>query len=206
MRLAEIGLGKGNGPAKCALELRALLIDASCPHEKRCVLLAESGGTRKDAYFSVQARALSDTPLNGELHWVLRDWDGNAIGRGSQTLTLPAKAEPFYFKLPITDADRPARKFLEAEFNLEIPGQEVPPARAAWVAGLTDTGDARLDPESPFGMGVYLSRYSGDAAGLELMERAAQMARDAGVKWSREDFSWSRIEPERGRFDWTLLR
>ena len=35
------------------------------------------------------------------------------------------------------------------------------------------------------------------------MERAAQMARDAGVKWSREDFSWGRIERQRGQFDWT---
>jgi hypothetical protein len=34
------------------------------------------------------------------------------------------------------------------------------------------------------------------------MEQTARMACEAGVKWSREDFSWSRIEPEKGRFEW----
>jgi hypothetical protein len=52
-------------------------------------------------------------------------------------------------------------------------------------------------------MGVYLCRYGGDARGLETMERAAQMARNAGVKWTREDFSWSRIENRKGEFNWT---
>jgi hypothetical protein len=46
-------------------------------------------------------------------------------------------------------------------------------------------------------MGVYLCRYRGDE-----MERVAQAARDAGVKWSREDFSWSRIERQKGQFEW----
>lgn len=26
---------------------------------------------------------------------------------------------------------------------------------------------------------------------------------DAGIRWIREDFAWDRIEPERGRFDWS---
>jgi hypothetical protein len=52
-------------------------------------------------------------------------------------------------------------------------------------------------------MGLYLGRYGGDARGLAMMDRAAAMAREAGVKWSREDFSWSRIEPRRGEFNWT---
>lgn len=203
LRLAEIGLGRGTGPARCSLELRGLLIEASCPPGKRCVLLAGSTGVEADAHFSVQARALSDLPMSGQLQWVLRDWAGHQVEQGRQTLSLPPKAEPFTFNLPITESARAGRKFLEAEFNLEIPGQDVPAARAAWVANLTEPGDARLDPESPFGMGVYLSRYGGDTAGLELMEHAARVARDAGVKWSREDFSWGRIEPQPGRFDWT---
>jgi hypothetical protein len=149
------------------------------------------------------ARALSDTRLDGELQWVLRDWDGNEVGRGKQVALVPAKSEPAEFKLPIKEAERVRRRFLEAEISLDIPGQEAAPVRAAWVAGLNEKGDAALEPESPFGMGVYLNRYGGDAGGLALMERAAQMARDAGVKWSREDFSWGRIERQRGQFDWT---
>jgi hypothetical protein len=81
--------------------------------------------------------------------------------------------------------------------NLEIPGQKVPAVQAYWLAPHEPVGDNTLRPESPFGMGIYLGRYHGPD-----MERAARMARDAGVKWSREDFLWGRIEPERGRFQW----
>jgi hypothetical protein len=203
LRLGEIGLGRGGSASLCTLELLEIIVDASCPDGKRCVLLAESRGAGNDSRFVMHARALSATPLNGELHWVLRDWDGNDVGRGKQALAVPAKSEPVEFKLPIKEADRARRRFLEAEISLDVPGQEVAPVRAAWVAGLDEKGDAALEPESPFGMGVYLNRYGGDAGGLALMERAAQMARDAGVKWSREDFSWGRIERQRGQFDWT---
>ena len=203
LRLAEIGLGGGNSTAPCTLEVREVIVDAFCPEEKRCVLLAVARGTGDDSCFVAHARALGDTGLDGELQWVLRDWDGNEVGRGKQALAVPAKGESVEFKLPIKEAERARRRFLEAEITLDIPGQEVAPVRAAWVAGLAEKGDATLEPESPFGMGVYLNRYGGDAGGLALMERAAGMARDAGVKWSREDFSWGRIERQRGQFDWT---
>jgi hypothetical protein len=203
LRLGEIELGGGSSASPCMLEVLDVIVEASCPEERRCVLLAESHGTGKDSCFVAQARALSDTRLDGELHWVLRDWDGNEVGRGKQAASVPAKLEPVEFKLPIQEAQTARRRFLEAEISLDIPGQEVAPVRAAWVAGSNEKGDASLEPESPFGMGVYLNRYGGDAGGLALMERAAQMARDAGVKWSREDFSWGRIERQRGQFDWT---
>ncbi len=203
LRLGEIGLGTGTSTAPCTLELREVMVDASCPEEKRGVLLAESRGTGNDSCFVVKARALSDTQLAGQLNWVLRDWDGKEVGKGKQALTVPAKSKPAEYKLQIKEADRVHRKFLEAEIALDISGQEVAPVRATWVAASNQPGDAALEPESPFGMGVYLNRYGGDAGGLALMERAAQMARDAGVKWSREDFSWDRVERERGQFDWT---
>jgi len=203
LRLGEIGLRGGSNTEPCTLELRDLIVDASCPEESRCVLLAEGRGIGNDSCFVAHARALSDTRLDGELHWVLRDWDGNEVGRGKQAASVPAKSEPAEFTLPTIEAERAQHKFLEAEISLDIPGQEVAPVRAAWVAGSNEKGDAALEPESPFGMGVYLNRYGGDAGGLALMERAAQMARDAGVKWSREDFSWGRIERQRGQFDWT---
>ncbi len=202
LRLGEIGLGAGSSTVPCTLELREIVVDASCPEASRCVLLAESREKGNDSCFMAQVRALSDTRLDGELHWVLRDWDGHEVGRGNQAVAVPAKCEPIEVRLPIKETDTRQRKFLEAEINLDIPGQEVSPVRAAWVARPTEGGDAALEPESPFGMGIYLNRYGADAGGLALMERAAKMARDAGVKWSREDFAWGRIEPQRGQFDW----
>ena len=203
LRLGEIALLGGANTTACTLEPREVTVEASCPVEARGVLLAESRGTGKEACFVARARALSETPLDGELRWVLRDWNGDEVGRGKQAITVPAKAEPVEVKLPLSEAQRGERKFLESEITLDIPGQQVAPVRVAWVAASDEKGDAALAPESPFGMGVYLNRYGGDAGGLALMERAAQMARDAGVKWSREDFSWGRIERQRGQFDWT---
>jgi len=203
LRLEQIALERGTGPETSTLEMGEIIIEGSCPSEKRCVLLAEGRGSGDDSSFVVQARGLTDSPLDGELHWVLRDWDGNEVGHGSHAVTVPVKTEPVEFKLPIMKADQAGRRFLEADISLEIPGQDITPVRPAWVAELSEKGDATLEPESPFGMGVYLNRYGGDARGLASMERAARVAREAGVKWSREDFSWQRIEPERGRFDWS---
>ncbi|MCP5524205.1 MAG: beta-galactosidase [Verrucomicrobiales bacterium] len=202
LRLAEIGLGAGADQAPCTLELLELVVEASCPDAKRTLLLVEGRGEEKDAGFVVRARALSEVPLSGVMDWTLHDWDGNQLGDGTKEITVPALTDPVEFDLPIPAELTATRKFVEAEFNLTIEGQQVAPVRAAWVAPGDESRDAVLEPESPFGMGVYLNRYGGDAAGLALMERAAQMARDAGVKWSREDFSWGRIEPRRGRFEW----
>lgn len=202
LRLGEIQLAGGSLKDVCRLELREVAIDGSCPHEKRCVLLAETRGEGEAAEFVARMRAVSDAPLAGQLHWTLRDWDGNPLGQGQETITVPAKLETREFKLPVPKNLTGARHFIEAEFSLEIPGQEVPAVQAVWLAGLPAAGDASLAPASPFGMGVYLNRYGADPRGLALMERAANLARDAGVKWSREDFSWGRIEPLRGRFDW----
>jgi len=58
---------------------------------------------------------------------------------------------------------------------------------------------ATLAPPSPFGMGIYFgNRYT-----PEEMKKAAGMAKDIGVKWSREEFSWGIIQPEEGKWDYS---
>jgi len=63
-------------------------------------------------------------------------------------------------------------------------------------------GSRKLEPESPWGVGLYLYRYPESEEGFRRMAQAARLARDAGVKWSREEFQWHRIEPQEGRFNW----
>ena len=202
LRLGAIEFLANGHPDKCDVELREVTIDASCPAEKRLVLVADLGTKYGRPTFIAHGRALSEQPIAGEMAWRLRDWEGNTLSQGRQRLTVPAKTEPVEFSLPISDNDMASHKYLEAELSLEVPGQVVVPVTAAWTSPLEGSGDSVLKPESPFGMGVYLNRYGGDAAGLARMERAARAARDAGVKWTREDFSWGRIEPQRGKFDW----
>jgi hypothetical protein len=204
LRLAEIQVDGGGRTDLVRLELGEVVVEVSAPEEKRCVLVGEARREENNLRFTAQMRALSHTPMPGRLHWTVRDWDGAQVGQGTAAVTVPPLCEVAEFRLPVASQTIGDRKFLEAEFRLEIPGQDVPPVLPAWVAPLEETGDAALKPESPFGMGVYLNRYGGDAAGLALMERAANLARDAGVKWSREDFSWNRLEPRRGEFNWTF--
>lgn len=50
----------------------------------------------------------------------------------------------------------------------------------------------------PFGLGVYLHRVMDDTS---LMGRVADLAAGAGAGWTREEFSWSELQPVRGEWD-----
>jgi len=54
----------------------------------------------------------------------------------------------------------------------------------------------QLRPESPFGINTALRP---DQPELEARLKAMQ---EAGIKWGRQDFSWGRIEREKGQYDW----
>lgn len=201
LRLGEIQVLAGRQPDLRTIELVEVRLDGSCPTDKRCLLTADTREIEGRWQSVATLRALSETPLDGELSWVWRTWDGQEVARNRQKVRVPALGQPLPITVPVPTPS-PATKFLEAEFSVDIPGQDVPPVTTAWVAPLEVKGDATLRPESLFGMGLYLYRYGGDARGLAQMEQAAQMARDAGVKWSREEFAWSRIEPRKGEFQW----
>jgi GH35 family endo-1,4-beta-xylanase len=176
------------------LEPLSLVSDGNAPANRRTVLTAEAGADRPR--FVAQIRTLLTEPATGILRWKFRDWDGNERGAGERQITTLKPGEPLAAEIQ-GPAVTPGLKFLEAEIALEIPGQDVPAVKPCWVAQPEPQRDARLTPESPFGMGIYLGRYQGAD-----MDRVAETARDAGVKWSREGFSWSRIEPSKGRFQW----
>ncbi|MBW1712910.1 MAG: cellulase family glycosylhydrolase [Deltaproteobacteria bacterium] len=50
----------------------------------------------------------------------------------------------------------------------------------------------------PFGMGVYMDRVVNQPP---LPQELAGLAKAAGVRWTREEFLWRIIEPERGKYD-----
>lgn len=64
------------------------------------------------------------------------------------------------------------------------------------------TGPATLDPASPFGMGLYLPRFRTE----EDLRQAVLLAREAGVKWTRDGLGVARLEPEPGRWAWEQIR
>ncbi len=199
LRVGEIRLEAAGQKDRCNLELLSLSIDGNCPAERRCVMVASTKVGDGGSQFQAEIRALSEVALEGTLHWQFRDWDQRDLGTGNRRVTVPPGAQPLVIQVPLPAVPAWCR-FIEAEFSLDLAGQKVPPVQAYWLAPHTVSGDSTLRPESPFGMGIYLGRYH---PGPD-MERAAGMARDAGVKWSREGFDWSRIESQRGRFDWAF--
>jgi hypothetical protein len=196
LRVAEIRLEAAGLRDHATLELLDITVEAACSPARRCVLVAEATEKADQIHFGAWAQALSDRALQGKLNWQLRSWDGQDLGKGEESVAIPAGTLKKRFDIPPMAVPAGLR-FVEAEFRLTVAGQEVPPAQAYWLAPVEEKGDTTLRPQSPMGMGLYLGRLHG-----EDMERAARAGRAAGVKWSREDFTWARIEPSRGRFDW----
>jgi hypothetical protein len=199
LRITGIFLDKGDKADEGELELLDIRVRCTFPPAQACVLTADLRETSASRQFVATARSVSAGPLEAVLSWTIRDWSGKTIAQGRREVTIPAATAPLEANVPVPATDQP---FLEAEFSLESPGQLVAAAQAYHVAAIQPNQDARLDPTSPFGMGLYLNRYPGDAKGLETMDRAARLAREAGVKWSREDFNWARVEYRKGEFDW----
>jgi len=50
---------------------------------------------------------------------------------------------------------------------------------------------------SPFGMGIYPDRYA-----PKELPAVLQLAKGAGIKLTRMDMHWPRVEPEKGKFAW----
>jgi len=198
LRLGEIRLEANGHAGKSALELISISVEGSMPPDKRCVATARAIEDGGPARFAATVRCLSGAPLKGAVSWRLRDWAGNEIGAGERPVTAPPQAGRAVAEVPLPAAAG-GLKFVEAEFTAAFAGQQIPGADACWLGRQPPHKDTALRPDSPFGMGVYLGRYEG-----EDMERTARAACEAGVKWSREDFEWERIEKEPGRFDWSF--
>jgi hypothetical protein len=206
LRLTDLQFAANGKTDRCELELKEVAVEASCAEEKRCLLVTDVAAETEIPTFRARMRALTDQPLEGQLRWTLRNWEGDVLRRGETPMTVPTKATLAECELPLEkgllSAGGAALRFVEADFVLDVPGQKTAPAQAVWLAPPDWQVDAALEPDSPFGMGVYLNRYGGDARGLAVMEQTAQMAAKAGAKWTREDFSWDRLEPRKGEFDW----
>jgi hypothetical protein len=200
LRLASLVLNAENRKDRGSVELLDIQVKTEFPADRACLLLAEY--QPKDNTFVATARSLLPNPVDhAKLVWALRDWDGATVGQGVKDLRLPAQAEPCRIAV---DVPAGTREFVEAQFELQVEGQKIAPAAACYVAPVAGTEDGKPDPTSPWGMGLYLYRYPNTPQGLAEMDRAAELAARAGVKWSREEFNWARIEGRKGEYDWSF--
>jgi hypothetical protein len=201
LRLRGIWLEAAGKNDSGELELLEVRSRSKYDSDRACIFSAERRESGGGSEFVATLRSLSPAPAAGTVTWTVRDWAGRTVAEGKSPVTIPAAGEPVEIRAPPPAGNH---SFLEAEFKAETAGQVVPPALAYYVAPPEARGDANLDPASPFGMGIYLYRYPGHPEGLKEMDRAAQMAQDAGVKWSREEFGWGRVQHRKGEFDWTF--
>jgi hypothetical protein len=198
LRPGELRFAAAGHRDEARLESVNVEIEATSPADKRLTVTAQAvaGEDGGPVAFVAEARAFSAEPIEGALRWTVRNWDGQVSGEGRRGVTLPKALGLLTERVPSPVLPDGCR-FAEAEFALEVPGQSVAPAQAYWLKPPEPARDAVLRPDSPFGMGVYLNRFSS-----EEMARVAQWAGDAGVKWSREDFSWGSIEIRPGEYRW----
>ncbi len=196
LRLGELRFETNGVVARAEVEVQDIAFEAHCPPERRVLMTARLEENDGAPQFHCELRGFAEAPLAGTLRWELKTWDGTTLTHGERALKLPPGLAPQVVSVPC--AKRPAGcRFVEAAFRFEAPGQQAAPAQAYWLAPLAGEPDFALRPDSPFGMGVYLCRF-----GDEEMEKIARLAGEAGVKWSREDFSWERLEPRPGEFRW----
>ena len=168
----------------------------------------EKEGIAPPKALSAMVTNMTDRALRGLFVLEVRDWDGNRIRREmSPVLELsPNGRAEHSFPLPPIPADK---KF--AEYSVSFVGEDgtrVPsfPWSRAWTSPVAGEVVPRAAPELPWGMGAYLvlQRMPDTLKNRERIARNATLVRNMGAKWIREEFSWSRIEPEKGKLDLAL--
>lgn len=199
LRIARIIMHQGDGPAEGAVELLRLEVETVLPAGRAVLMVPDVRVQDGQPVFSVQVSNTTDTELSGRLICEWRDHCTRtgieekevvmpAMGAGSsRSYTFPAVSPQ-----PIT----------MAVFHWRGPGLRVEPVSIGYGRPPAEGGSRDPDLDSPMGMGVYLYRLS--AHRPEFMEEQAALARKMGVKWSREEFTWNRVEPQKGLKDWSL--
>jgi len=209
LRMEQLEIEPGSGPGKTVrLDLLELRCATTIPREKSVTLLSTVAASKQTAegrpiVASCVGRNLLDCELPGTLTLTLRDWEDQVLATEKVSWALPARGVRKEQTCTVTVPA--ALHFIEAEFRFAAREIEPVSARGAFARGMDDPGDPTCRPESPWGMGVYLYRYADAPDGWALMDRAAAVAQAAGVKWSREEFSWSAIERARGNYSFDFM-
>jgi hypothetical protein len=198
LRLLEIKIEGNDVRDECSLELISLSVEGKIAENKLCLLTAVAVPGNNPVTFMAKVRSISDKPLKGTLSWTLLSWDKKQLENGKKEITIAPSAKDNIFIIK-TGIKKPVLRFAEATFHLDIPGQATPDVDACWLAPNEAQNDTNLVSQTSFGMGAYLGRYHGKE-----LEQMALKAKEAGVKWIREDLQWSSIEPERGKFNFAF--
>lgn len=199
LRLTFLGVNRDGNPQKGEIRFIDIVAKSQLPVKSAVVMLPSGSIDGDKARFICEITNILPGDATGTLEYTMKDFRGAALARGEGPLTI-LKGDSFRFE---TSVDAAEHGFVECEFYFRTKAYTYGPIYGSAVKPIPDEGSRALEPDSIFGMGVYLYRYPTDAEGRKRMTKAAEIAMAAGVKWSREEMMWAAIEPERGKFDWS---
>lgn len=199
LRVVHISLTRGSGPEKGTLKLMRIEAETELPAHQKVVISPDVTQKGEAAAFEVEIQNLRNTEVKGQLVCDFRQ--GDRLDRQVRDMALPAAGGP----PAITTFEVPLAGFnvTEGVFRWIEDGSVSDPVSIGMSSPVAEPGTTDLDPASPFGVGLYLYRHGGPQA-KERMNELAALARDAGVKWTREEIDWHRTEPQKGQFDWAF--
>jgi len=200
LRLKQIVLRREGKRGEGKLRLKRLEVDLAYTARDAVVMIPDVSQEGQQVRFTVQLQNLRDEDSNGRLVCEVRSLDG-MIGRKVAEVTLPGGVQTisrsFTFQLA-------GHHMADAEFRWIEPGLSIPPVSVGMSTLPKEIRSTTLDHSTPMGMGIYLNRWRWDHRRKEMMHRLADLARRAGVDWTREEFNWATIEREEGKYDWTF--
>jgi len=200
LRFRKLVLVRRGKSSRGTIVVRKIEVDTRFPADRGVVIIPRGRLVENKAVFELTVRSLHEVPLDGELRWQVRDLQAIASqGRRAMRLPPAAVAVRTTVEVPIG-----RRAFLEGRFVWRGSGRRSDEVTTTVAQPPPYQGSTSLDASSPIGVGLYLYRWYGNPVGPERMRALARLARRAGVKWTREEFQWGRIEPEPGKFDWTF--
>jgi len=198
LRFLRLTIKKGSSPSE-VLQLRILkfICETELPTSQECILIAKTEPIDKNKVLcKCEVMNLLSTEVSGRLRFVVKDWEETSLTEGMYPdITLSRGGDKLLFSI---SSDFPVEKnFLEVDWIFERSDGRTFKGNSTICREPNTKIDPNVDENSPWGMGMYFYRYGNNQ---EAREKSAEMGSRAGIKWTREDFSWAGIEPKQGHF------
>lgn len=202
LRLEQIRLERRpGGPDRGSLQLGQIEVEYRFAAAQAVILRPDlHEAAPGELRFSVELQNLRGTPAKGRLVREYRSL-GRRLDRRTVELELPAGARPVRQEYVYP---RGEHHFVETSFQWMEADYATKPVAIGTSTLPEDPGSSELQPESIMGAGVYLYRWRGDHRAPDMMRQLASLAQRAGVKWTREEFSWAGTERSPGKYDWSF--
>ncbi len=217
IKLAEI-IVDHDGP-DASIRLMSLKVRTEIPLEQG-ISFSMGPRTQESAADTIVIETKSILPgaVGARYEWTEKSFDGRVLDSGREQFVLESgKVVQRSLKvakdgvrlcefrldadLAVGDLNNPPLPLKTRAMNQTIEQPEfvtVSKTIATSVVKAPTGGSSKLLPDSEFGMGIYLGQRWQSAD----QELPAEIARDIGVKWMRDEFNWGHLEPEKGKWNW----